>query len=1219
MPNLIFKGTAAKICFGACAATRFVQHTIDATGLSRILRRKRALPSMLVHQMTGDLPELSREVLMDKENMHGHCRREGPFDVTESSTRYQTIGSRIAARGSIQKGIIRWLSVAVLLIPLPSRGDEVPSDFFETNVRPVLAEKCSRCHGKSKQSSGLRVDSRQSLIQGGSSGPAIVVGDAEQSLLVQAVRRSGDFDMPPDQPLDEAEIRSLEHWIETGAHWPATDRPTNLNPNDRPSQHWAFQQVRRPSVPTVEQDSFVLNPIDAFVSEKLSENQLAFSPMADRRTLIRRVTYALTGLPPRPVDVERFVNDPDPMAYEQLVDRLLDSQQYGEHGARRWLDIARYSDTKGYVYAREERFWTHAWAYRDWVVRAFNSDMPYDRFLLLQLAADQVDDREPHDLAAMGFLTLGRRFLGVERDIIDDRIDVICRGTMGLTVACARCHDHKYDPIPAADYYSLYGVLDSCAENLVRLKTPDADRPRDDQAGLERAEAEQAFTTELHKRQSELQNKLASATEESSDRARNRIADYLFAQSELDKYPANGFDQIFSKDDLLPAYVRRWERYLWDAARNDDPVFAIWHWFYSIPVESFASEAERVTQRIRSASPDEIHPIVAARFAKPPASFRDVCDRYGQVFAEIKSKWEQLLTQSREQGTTLVAGLPDPDEELLRRIMYDPQSPCQVPPGPITESETFFDSGDCTAIWKLQGEVDRWIINSPVNAPFALTLVDQSVPEEPRIFRRGNPLNQGDLVPRQFLGVIGGDQRQPFRSGSGRLELAESIIDPDNPLTARVIVNRIWSHLMGKGLVLTPSDFGTRATKPSHPELLDWLAAEFVANGWSLKQLHRDIVLSATFRQSSLGPQDQDHYQRAVQIDPDNRLVWRGNSRRLTLEEFRDSLLAATGQLDRTIGGKPSKLFEQPFSKRRTLYGLVDRQYLPGTLRIFDFANPDLHVAKRSETTVPQQALFFLNHPLVLERSKTLADLARRRQDPSERIATMFRQVFQRRPTPTEIDDAIVLVRSASESNDTAPKLTRNDWQYGFGAIDEEHQTVTGFTPLPHFTGHAWQGGPQFPDSKLGWVQLTGTGGHPGNDRSHASIRRWIAPRQMTIRIHSELTHEPTQGDGIRAFIVSSRSGVLHAAKIHHDSKLFDSESFDVAAGDTIDFLVDIDEVLNSDQYLWSVSLQETGSDETAMTWDSVGDFPDEAIDRLDGWEQLAQVLLCSNEFMFVD
>ncbi len=1097
------------------------------------------------------------------------------------------------------------ISFAMLL---GGAGPAIPADdaagvFFEKSVRPVLVRRCLKCHGE-KASGGLRLDSRAGLVKGGESGPAIVPKNAGESLLFQAVKREGGYEMPPDEKLSAAEVGVFERWIELGAPWPDAKILKPEQQADKAKTHWAFQPVGKPAVPNVN-EAWVRTPIDAFVLKTLKEQGLKPSPAADRRTLIRRATYTLTGLPPTPEEVEAFVRDPDPLAYEKLVDRLLESPHYGEHGARQWLDLARYSDTKGYVYAREERFWVHAWAYRDWVVRALNEDLAYDRFLLLQLAADQVQDKKPGDLAAMGFLTLGRRFLGVTHDIIDDRIDVVCRGTMALTVGCARCHDHKYDPIPTGDYYSLYGVFDSCAERMVPLSPgPTGDGN---------------YQKELAARKQNLADKLAAARLESANRVRERIADYLHAQTELEKYPSQGFDQIFEKSDILPAFVRRWAAHLRDADRRKNPVFRHWHAYKAIPREEFSEQAAKITQQLAEQKPDKVNRLVAEAFQEPPATFDEVIGRYAKLFAQVDGEWKSLLAKANENGGDPPAYLPDADAESLRRVLYGPGAPCEVPDEPIVHTEMDFDSGTCTALWKLQGEVDRWIIRSKYDVPYALTLVDRPAPREPRIFKRGDPANKGEEVPRHFLSLFSASNPEPFQRGSGRLELAKAIIDPANPLTARVIVNRVWAWHFGEGLVTTTSDFGLRADPPSHPELLDWLTRDFLENGWSLKSLHRRILLSAAYRQSSRGPGDAALKAKAKRLDPANRLLWRMNSHRLTFEEFRDSLLAVTGQLNPEVGGKPVDLLKPPFSDRRTLYGLVDRQFFPSTFRVFDVANPDLHIAERSETTVPQQSLFFLNHPLVLARARELA----KRISPSEPqadVRSLFQSVLEREPTEQELAEAVAFLEITEPAPHAAgPPVAAKDWQYGFGFYDEEKQRVAGFQNLPHFTGSAWQGGASWPDAKLGWVQLTAAGGHPGNDRQHAAVRRWTAPGDMTIQIRSKLVHEPEAGDGVRAFVVSSSSGLLKSLAIHQSSIDLNVDSLRVKAGETIDFVVDIGKVLNSDQYLWTAEVQELAAAGSLKAWNSKTDFPQHRPQKLTPWEQLAQVLLCSNEFLFVD
>ena len=1089
------------------------------------------------------------------------------------------------------------------LHPLPVAGQD-DTNFFETHIRPVLVEKCIGCHGEEKQSGGLRLDSRDAMLKGGDSGTAMIPGDVSSSHIIQAIRYDGDLQMPPKNELKDAEKQALIQWVESGAVWPQNAAPLRAARADLAKTHWAFQRVSRPEVPafTAAESARIKTPIDAFVLAKLNEVDLTVSAEADRRTLIRRAFYTLTGLPPTAGDVEKFISDSDPMAYENLVDRLLGSPTHGQHWARHWLDIARYSDTKGYVYAREERFWIHAWSYRDWVVDAFNADMPYDRFLLLQLAADQVSDRTDEDLAAMGFLTLGRRFQGVRRDIIDDRIDVVCRGTMALTVGCARCHDHKYDPIPTADYYSLYGVFDSCLERTVPL--PDA-KMQDD-----------VFDAELKKRTDALATLRQERRVSTSARVRSRIGDYLQAQRELQKYPEEGFDQILELGDLLPSFVHRWRDYLRDAGLRNDPVFVAWHRYAEIPDDQFSQRAADVTQALHELSAEKINPRVAAAFAAAPTSFTDVIARYTAMFQDIDAKWQADLKTAAAQGSANHA-MTDPADEQLRSLLYGPGSLCEVPDEPVVNTEYDFDSGTCTELWKLQGEVDRLIINAASEPRFATIIEDREVPSSPRIFKRGNSANKGDDVPRRFLGLLSGPDRKPFEHGSGRLEMAQAIVDPSNPLTARVMVNRVWAHHFGAGLVTTPGDFGIRAEPPSHPALLDWLTSEFIASGWSLKSLHRMIVLSAVYRQSSDGPTDAAQFDHARAIDPENRWLWHMNVHRLSFEEMRDSMLVVSGQLDQKGGGKPSNLFSKPFPMQRTLYGLVDRQYLPGTLRMFDFANPDLPIPKRSETTVPQQSLFLMNHPLALERARALAASLPMELVADDQIRTLYRRVLQRDPTPAQLTAAHELLAADVPAQPTA-SVTTADWSYGFGTYDEAAQRVSDFAALPHFTGTAWQGGEAWPDAVLGWVQLTATGGHPGNDRAHASVRRWTAPAAMTVTIQSELKHEPEAGDGIRAFIVSSKTGTLQSAKVHQQALPLNVESLQVLPGDTIDFVVDIGDTLNSDQYLWTCTISEAAA-ETPRSWKFDIDFPRDANDQLSPLQQLAQVLLCSNEFLFVD
>jgi mono/diheme cytochrome c family protein len=1189
------------------------------------------------------------------------------FRFNMSGNGFQTTPLRVIGIGT------RWFW-SLLMASLPATAADL--DFFERRIRPVLAERCYECHSAQSKplNSGLRLDTREGLLRGGESGqPAIVPGDAEQSRLIAAIRHtSRDLQMPPKARLSDSQIRDLVDWVNAGAPDPRADESSkskvqsSKSPANAAKSHWAFIPPKPQSLPRVKDRSWPQTPVDQFILAKLEASRLKPSPPADPRTLIRRMTYDLTGLPPTAEEVEDFAraftfSPPPPfpsatserergrkgereqLAIATLVDRLLASPHYGERWARHWLDVARYSDTKGYVYGREERFFVHAWAYRDWVVRAFNTDLPYDQFLRLQIAADQLVPPTSPDLAAMGFLTGGRRFIGVTRDIIDDRIDAVTRGTMALTVQCARCHDHKYDPIPTADYYSLYGVFHGVNEQLVRLPGKAED---------------EAFEKELAKRSDKFAAMMKQRRDETSQRLRTRVGDYLAAQLEPHKYPEEGFDQILTADDIIPHSVRRWRDYLSHAA--DQSIFAPWSVLAKLPEKDFQARSGAALAAVLEQKESNLNPLIAGAFATPPKTMREAAERYGQVFSRVEEQWKAALAAAKTNNLAPPATLPVAGEEQLRRFLYDPRSPTHVPDVGIVDNEWYFPTAVCEELWKLQGEVDRWINQANSPPAHALILTDREPEPDPRVFIRGNPATRGAAVPRQFLGVVAGPGRKPFEHGSGRLELAQAITDPGNPLTARVMVNRLWQHHFGAGLVKTPSDFGQRAAPPSHSELLDWLALRFIESGWSLKAMHRLILTSAVYQQASGGeairdqppvisskqgtslgrrsspitaPLITDYSKRASALDPENRLLWRFNRQRLDLEQLRDSLLAASGELDLTPGGRPRDMFTGS-NKRRSLYGLVDRQFLPAVFRAFDFANPDLHIPQRHETTVSQQSLFFLNHEWVAQRAKALsARLEGPAGDPQARVHALYQTLFQRAPTTKELAAALQFINESDLITPPAPpKPVESQWKYGWGEYDASAGRTKSFKPLPHYTGDAWQGAEKWPDAKLGWVQLTATGGHPGNDLQHASIRRWTAPHDCTVSIAGTLVNEPEAGDGVRGFIISSRHGELKAAEAHHSTRAdMAVASVEVKAGDTLDFIVDIKKVLNSDQYLWAPVITtlnqppapiDNSTQSPTRVWSAKQDFagpPEPYRPPLRPWEQYVQVLLLANEFMFVD
>ncbi len=1077
----------------------------------------------------------------------------------------------------------------------PSSTAQEETDFFEKQIRPLLIERCHGCHGEKKQWAGLRLDSRDAILSGGDSGPSIVLGEDQRGELLDRVRSlNRETRMPPEEagePLTKDQIDDLARWIRLGAPWP-TETPNGTLKEDRWRDHWSFQPLRIVTPPTLEDESRVTNDIDRFVFANLRDAGLESSSEADRESLIVRATYDLCGLPPTQEEIQAFINNTSSDAYEQLIDRLLESPRYGERWGRHWLDVARYSDTKGYVYGREERRFVHSFLYRDWVINAFNEDMPYDRFVLLQLAADQVAPDDPASQGAMGFLTLGRRFLGTTPDIIDDRIDVVGRGLLGLTIGCARCHDHKYDPIPTADYYSLYGVFLNCVDQQIAL--PNLGEP---------SEAADLQRKGLHERLQKLAELTESSRNEANKRIRDRIANYLLAQQEIEKYPEVAFVQLTGKDELIPALVRRWQAFLAGAEYRSDPVFMPWIAYSKLRADEFATRSAEVTKQWNDGT-FHVNSRVAKAFEVPPISIQEVADRYASLLTANERVW-----QSASEGD----GVPIEEcDRQLHDAFYAEGSPCVIPDEPLINTEWYWDHATGVALWKAQSDVDQWILNSPVATPCAVVLNDSAVLQDAYVFRRGNPATKGERVPRQFLKVLSGDARDPFIHGSGRLEMAKAIVDPANPLTARVWVNRVWQHHFGTGLVRTPSDFGIRSNPPTHPELLDYLTNEFISSGWRTKALHRSIMLSATYRQNSEGPTDSSARALARERDAANRLHWRFNRRRLQFEAWRDSMLATSGELDLTQGGPGTDLF----GLRRSIYVSIDRQFLPTLLSVFDFANPDLHSPERSETTTPQQALFALNHPFIAARAKKIvADL-----DGSAPIQQLYVKILGRIPTR---DEGWIAEQFLAEAEQTMAAKSADShsaaWSYGYGELDEAVGKLKSFTKLPHFTGTAWQGGPQLPDGLLGWLQLTSEGGHPGNDRHHAIVRRWTAPQIGTVSIQSKLIHQSTAGDGIRAFIVSSSEGILQTIKLQNREEDLNVATLRVEPSETIDFVVDIDQILNTDQFLWSPKvsiLNSNGID--AKSWNADKDFGGNPAQRLSPLEQLAQVLLISNERMFV-
>lgn len=916
------------------------------------------------------------------------------------------------------------LTAILVIAPPLSAADPATEEFFEKHVRPILVNKCLECHGDELPEADLRLTSRAHLLKGGSTGPAVTARKPDDSLLVQAIRRTGKLKMPPDEKLSDAEIAAITKWVELDLPWPdasaISPAKKEMVVTDADRQHWSFRPVVNPTVPQVQNEAWPRTSIDRFVLAKLEAAGLKPAASTDRRTLIRRAYYDLIGLPPSWDEVQAFIKDPaeTSQALETVIDRLLASPRYGERWARHWLDVARFADTKdGVLMYGDDRVRPYAYTYRDYVVRAFNDDIPYNRFVEEQLAADLIEPQvEPWRLAALGYLTLGRMYDNNIHDIIDDQIDTVARGFLGLTVACARCHDHKYDPIPTADYYSLYGVF---ASSEVPLELPLTDKPENLAGGAE-------FEKELQAKRTEVLTFRDQQFDLLSDTARQRTVDYLLrvATTKPDPLETAIFFLSLAPEDLRPPITARWRRYLEQRSKPDDPVFGPWAELMQLAdppavtadkaadpaaANVFAAQAASVLEgwkaRADGTQAGQLNPLVREALGRAPLTNRAaVATAYGdllkRVYAETKSA----------TGASGTASPPIVDEarKQLLDILTSRESPTYFPK---SQTRHYMSRAETDTYGGKVQELDRMAVKSPSAPPRAMVVRDSDRPYDPHIFVRGNATQQGRAVPRQFPALMSSEERTPFTKGSGRLELAQAITSPKNPLTARVIVNRVWMYHFGEPLVSTPSDFGKRSTAPSHPELLDHLATQFIESGWSLKKLHRWIMTSNVYQLAST-PDAQ-----ARAIDPDNRLLWKAHRQRLDLEAMRDTLLMLSGRLELRLGGRPVEIAADPQSRVRTIYGLIDRQSLPGTFRAFDFASPDQSNERRSRTMVPQQALFAINSPFVVVQAKALAarpEIASQ-PDPAARIAATYRASLTREPSQEELAESLEFVNGAKE------------------------------------------------------------------------------------------------------------------------------------------------------------------------------------------------------------
>jgi len=1122
------------------------------------------------------------------------------------------------------------LAAVVLLVMvnhLPAKAADRAAELqrFEAKIRPLLVSRCGKCHSGLKPKAGLDLSRVTGLMNGGRSGPVVVPGNPTGSLLMQAIRRQGKGRMPPDAPLDGAQILELVTWIKNGAVVPgAGDKGTRENGNtitrdDR--DWWSFRSLAPGQVPSVPGDRWSRTPIDRYVLARLTQEKLAPSPDADRRTWIRRATFDLWGLPPTPEAVRAFEADHAPGAFARVVDRLLASPRYGERWARHWLDIVRYADTNGggfdYVYP-------NAWRYRDYVVRAFNRDTPYDRFLVEQIAGDLLkpskeDQREVDRLLATGMLTLAPKGLGEQdkelmaMDVVDDQIDVLGRSLMGLTLACARCHDHKFDPVLTSDYYALAGIFRSTVSVRDMNKNPSywpeqtLEAPSVSRARKRHAEQTKAVAAGISKITTAANKRLI-------DDARKRLPEYLLAAAAI--YHTRGdrpavahwaFDE--PSGTIVSATPGPGGRLVNLSAKMGDPVpsriddgrigralrFATGQVVEidrsQLKPLSFGKDGDfsvsiwmRAPNGYRPGSADS---IVSATFktkdiwfiALRPGPYKGVYLRHyddkkgavditpstDQLPLLTDGKWHHLVVTSdrdadgvmyidgkvvgrkaigtvssasdygapvslqlgatyrsfagdlddvaiwdrvldaaeitrlfqeggRAEGPRDVAaverkrprqdGAPSVEELLKRnrlvpsfaqrlsreilaaagqktlplhrltlefprsvdevRSRVDLDSPELVkrlaakdgPLVPGTDAQAFYPPGEREQLAVLKTQSTELAATVFPKLASAMVAFDDKKPADLRIHVAGDNRRLGDVAPRGFPVVLMDPDRSEAKiaSGtSGRLELARWLTRPEHPLTARVLVNRVWGWHFGEGLVRTPDNFGQLGEEPSHPRLLDHLAATFLHDGWSLKRLHRRIMLSSVYRQASTSRES------AMVVDADNRFLWRVSRRRLEAEPFRDAMLAVAGGLDSQMFGTFQKWKPKLFSvddsnsetanfktRRRSLYMPVVRTTLQEMMELFDVGDPNSINSRRTNTTVAHQALFLLNNEFVQERAQGLADrVLAHSGDEGGQIEQAWWLVLSRPPTSVEKSRAVEFLAGARK---TAGGNSRRAW-----------------------------------------------------------------------------------------------------------------------------------------------------------------------------------------------
>jgi hypothetical protein len=892
------------------------------------------------------------------------------------------------------------IALGLLLLPLVLAGQtqddsREKKDFFENRIRPMLAQSCFACHTNS-QMAGLRLDSRADILKGGVSGPALVPGEPDKSLIVNLVREGK---MPKSGHLQDQQIADLVKWIKDGAYWPdplpANAKPYTITAKQR--ELWSIQPLKHPQPPAVKDTAWPLNDVDRFILARLEKEGLQPAPVTDRRTLLRRVTYDLTGLPPTEEEVKAFEADKSPKAYETVIDRLLASPHYGETWGRHWLDVVRYAEDDyniGNQPLHMEQY-KNAYVYRDWVINSMNQDMPYDQFVKAQIAADQMDEK----VRAKMIPGLGMNGLGVwafdanppviqRADEWNDKVDTTTKAFLGLTVGCARCHDHKYDPIPTKDYYRLVSVFASTKYHAYPLvpKAVVDDYEAKKKELEEKEKAKKKYLDDLEKLYAQ---SLLSQTEDYMVavwrvKTQKRSTASVAEQYKLDPEMLDRWVRFSTKPTLNYATMKPWQALLARGGSLDE-------------AQTFAHEFYQ-----KATAVSKLHDKLEAENEIELAKYKLDDDQYDHLPNGLKRK----LNPSQID----LKGM-DREDSYLWRDMFDKdlgENPDNIdkqeqrPPALLKLEDWALErrlSPDLAKyVAHLKTDIDEFKKAMPAPYPYIDGLEDDKQATNVKVFLRGSPYNFGEEAPRAFLSILSPGEPELFKQGSGRMELADAIVK--QPLSMRVIVNRVWRWHMGSGIVDTPNNFGRVGDPPSNPELLDYLASQFVDGGMSIKALHKQILLSKTYQLSTTADET------TAAKDSGNRLYSHANRRRLEAEGIWDSLLTASGKLDLAKVGGPSEDYSDQMT-RRGVYGSISRVFPNNFETTFDLPTPTFSAEKRYATNVPLQRLFFLNSPFVERQAEGLAQRVRDAGSDEAQIRKAFAIVFQRQPTAAEIQASL--------------------------------------------------------------------------------------------------------------------------------------------------------------------------------------------------------------------